>query len=66
MPGDRNGHEPDYVAACAQGLGLSASVHTDLEDGLSRLAQEKSDHALICGSLYLAGDVLSKNGEHIL
>tara|TARA_Y100000052_G_scaffold27583_1_gene36824 strand:+ start:39237 stop:40514 length:1278 start_codon:yes stop_codon:yes gene_type:complete len=66
MPGDRNGHEPEHVADCARRLGLSASVHTDLDDGLSRLAQEKSDHALICGSLYLAGDVLSRNGEQIL
>ena len=36
-----------------------------VDEALARLAQEKSDHALICGSLYLAGDVLRLNGEVI-
>ncbi|MAP95736.1 MAG: bifunctional folylpolyglutamate synthase/dihydrofolate synthase [Ponticaulis sp.] len=65
MTSDKNGHDPKHLERCAQKLGISVSVHDTIEDSLNRLSQEKSDHALICGSLYLAGDVLAENGEII-
>ena len=65
MSEGHNSQDPAVLAEVARKLGISASVHESLEDGLRRLAQEKSDHALICGSLYLAGDVLARNGETI-
>ncbi|MAI91643.1 folylpolyglutamate synthase/dihydrofolate synthase family protein [Ponticaulis sp.] len=65
MPGDRKGHDPEALAEVAREIGLSASAYQSFDDALARIAQEKSDHALICGSLYLAGDVLARNGEVI-
>ena len=65
MPGDRNGHDPAHLKAVAEKLGLSASAHDSLDAGLERLAYEKSDLAFLCGSLYLAGDILRRNGEEV-
>lgn len=65
MPGDRNGHDPAHLKGVAEKLGISASAHDSLDDGLERLAQEKSDLAFLCGSLYLAGDILRRNGETV-
>lgn len=65
MAGGHNGQDPAVLAEVARKLGISASVHESLDDGLARLAEEQSDRALICGSLYLAGDVLARNGETI-
>ncbi|MAT34665.1 MAG: bifunctional folylpolyglutamate synthase/dihydrofolate synthase [Ponticaulis sp.] len=65
MGAGRNCHDTEHVASVARKLGIDATAHTDLQSGLSRLSDEPGDHALICGSLYLAGDVLSANGEII-
>ncbi|TPQ51559.1 bifunctional folylpolyglutamate synthase/dihydrofolate synthase [Prosthecomicrobium hirschii] len=63
------GHEtrtPEDLAAAATAGGLSAEPVDSLEAALARLASGwQSDEApriLICGSLYLAGEVLKANG----
>lgn len=65
MGGGHNGQDPAVLAEIARKLGIPASVHETLDDGLKQIAQEKSDRALICGSLYLAGEVLARNGETV-
>jgi len=54
-------HDPIALAKVAQSVGLAADAATDVEAALVRL--QKSDgrplRVLICGSLYLAGQVLA-------
>src|SRR5690606_37933456 len=56
---------PDEVAAAAEHAGLDARPHKSLEDALRSIGVthgELAPRVLICGSLYLAGEVLEKNG----
>jgi dihydrofolate synthase/folylpolyglutamate synthase len=60
-------HAPDALAELARGAGMSAMAARDVEDALSWIARH-ADRArlpvvLILGSLYLAGEVLAKNGQ---
>ncbi len=58
------GHE-DEVAAIARDIGLTASTAPSVEAALAALDEvvyEKPPRILICGSLYLAGEVLAANG----
>jgi dihydrofolate synthase / folylpolyglutamate synthase len=55
----------DEVAAIAAGVGLTTSVQPSVEAALGSLHDYVWDHPpriLICGSLYLAGEVLAANG----
>ncbi|KAB0268387.1 bifunctional folylpolyglutamate synthase/dihydrofolate synthase [Microvirga brassicacearum] len=55
----------DEVAAIAAGVGLTTSVQPSVESALASLHDYVWDHPpriLICGSLYLAGEVLAANG----
>jgi dihydrofolate synthase/folylpolyglutamate synthase len=61
-PGHRAA-EPRELAEAAAMAGLDAKPCTSLEEGLKSAAATGADRILICGSLYLAGEVLSKNGE---
>jgi dihydrofolate synthase/folylpolyglutamate synthase len=63
------GHEaartPDELAAAAREAGLLAETAGSVAEALDRIATEGGDsppRVLICGSLYLAGLVLSQNG----
>lgn len=50
------------IAAAAELAGLRAAACDSVEDALDRaLAMEPTPHILICGSLYLAGEVLAKS-----
>jgi dihydrofolate synthase/folylpolyglutamate synthase len=56
---------PIEVATSAELAGLPARPHTSLEGALRSIGVEHDELAprvLICGSLYLAGEVLDKNG----
>jgi dihydrofolate synthase/folylpolyglutamate synthase len=55
--------EPQELAEAANTAGLEAVACESLEAGLKAAAATGADRILICGSLYLAGEVLSKNGE---
>jgi dihydrofolate synthase/folylpolyglutamate synthase len=61
-PGHRAA-EPRELAEAAAMAGLDARPCASLEEGLKAAAATGADRILICGSLYLAGEVLSKNGE---
>jgi dihydrofolate synthase/folylpolyglutamate synthase len=55
----------DEVAAIAQSVGLTTSTQPSVESALASLHDyvwERPPRVLICGSLYLAGEVLAANG----
>jgi dihydrofolate synthase/folylpolyglutamate synthase len=52
-------HEPEFLADLARGLRLEASAYGDVP---SALGDCWSPEVLICGSLYLAGQVLEASG----
>lgn len=60
-----SGFTPEEVAAAARAADIPAQPHASLEEALRavRVASgELAPRVLICGSLYLAGEVLEKNG----
>lgn len=62
VPGEPNAHTAEDIASDAQGAGFKAAAAPDVETALRQAAQTPDVRVLICGSLYLAGDVLAKNG----
>ena len=56
---DHNAHDPQAIAQAAEGLGLNTGIHESVEAALNATT---SDNVLICGSLYLAGQVLAESG----
>lgn len=65
VPGHAH-HAPEAIAAEARKLGLSALPSENVETALAaiaRLSSGKPPAVLIMGSLYLAGEVLSANGQ---
>ncbi|MEZ5997345.1 MAG: folylpolyglutamate synthase/dihydrofolate synthase family protein [Hyphomonas sp.] len=54
---------PEDLAEAARTAGLEATPRKSLEAGLRAAAATGADRILICGSLYLAGEVLAANGE---
>ena len=57
------GAEPQALAEAATNAGLKAASCDSLEAALKAAAATGVDRILICGSLYLAGEVLAQNGE---
>ncbi|MBL6430682.1 MAG: bifunctional folylpolyglutamate synthase/dihydrofolate synthase [Alphaproteobacteria bacterium] len=57
---------PEDLVSAATGAGLSATAFSSLEAALADVRRAAADgvapRVLICGSLYLAGEILSKNG----
>ena len=65
VPGAEAGLSAEEVAACARGIGLSATSRDNLSEALEaarKLDLEPPPRILITGSLYLAGEVLALNG----
>ena len=65
LSGSHNGRNPEELAVIAQGLGVKAQAVSSLDEAISLATSSQSQTALICGSLYLAGDVLKANGQTI-
>ncbi len=67
VPGTDNGYSPKELAAIAQDTGLDAHASQDVEHALrlSRLRAAEPSRVLICGSLYLAGEVLALHGASV-
>jgi len=66
VPGSHASIEPERLAEVAEGLGLEAEAAMDPATAMARIAAESGRRApppriLICGSLYLAGEVLAEN-----
>lgn len=60
LPGTTPGHAPAGIAEAARAAGINADVVPTLEAALGGLSGMPG-RVLICGSLYLAGDVLERN-----
>ena len=55
---------PERTAEAARGAGLNAEIASDIPDAIRRAMDVQSPpHVLICGSLYLAGEVLAASEE---
>ncbi len=63
IPGESNTLSAEDTAAAAAKVGLHSQVAGSVSDALDDiLRQEPNARILICGSLYLAGNVLRENG----
>ena len=62
IPGEPNAHPARYIADAATADGLAARTHRSVESALQDAAATPGARVVICGSLYLGGDVLAKNG----
>jgi dihydrofolate synthase/folylpolyglutamate synthase len=63
VPFDGAAAEPEALAAVARGHGLGATPMTSAQDALSRALALGAGRVVICGSLYLAGEVLGASRE---
>jgi len=62
IPGEPNAHPARYIAEAAVNAGLEAKPSRSVESALREAARLGDARVVICGSLYLGGDVLAKNG----
>lgn len=63
VPGGHLGAVPEDLAEAARAGGLTAQSCVSFEEAMAKAASTHPDRILICGSLYLAGDVLALNDE---
>lgn len=62
IPGEVNAHKAAYIAGEARKAGFDARPARSVISALKAAAAIPNARVLICGSLYLAGDVLARNG----
>jgi dihydrofolate synthase/folylpolyglutamate synthase len=62
IPGEANAHGAEEIAARARAQRFPAKAARSIATALRAAAEIENARVLICGSLYLAGDVLAKNG----
>jgi len=64
IPGEANSLAGDTLAAVARDVGLVAAPAASIGAALGTIiaAADRPARVLICGSLYLAGTVLTENG----
>ncbi len=63
IPGEPNTLPAETTAEAAAKVGMTASTAPDVDTALRQLtASHQNIRVLICGSLYLAGQILKKNG----
>ncbi|PHO04632.1 bifunctional folylpolyglutamate synthase/dihydrofolate synthase [Rhodobacteraceae bacterium 4F10] len=63
IPGEANTLPAEETAKAAASVGLASSIAASVEDALATItANDPEARILICGSLYLAGHILRKNG----
>ncbi len=63
VPGEHKGAAPAQLAEAARNAGLRAQGCERFEQAMRAATQSDPARILICGSLYLAGEVLAENGE---
>jgi dihydrofolate synthase/folylpolyglutamate synthase len=63
VPFDGAAAEPEALAAVARGHGLGATACASVEAALGRALRLGAGRVVICGSLYLAGEVLGAGRE---
>jgi dihydrofolate synthase/folylpolyglutamate synthase len=63
IPGEENPHPAGEIAAAARRLGVEAQEAASVDAALREIAARPGPaRVLICGSLHLAGVVLTENG----
>ena len=62
IPGEPNAHPAAYIAAAATAAGLDAKTYRSVLPALRQAAQIPGARVVICGSLYLAVDILARYG----
>jgi len=62
IPGEENAHKSEDIAARGRAQRFPAKAMRSITTALKAAAGVADARVLICGSLYLAGDVLAKNG----
>lgn len=63
IPGEANTLPAEDTAAAARSIGMTAATAQTVAEALAKILQSAaSSRILICGSLYLAGQVLRQNG----
>jgi dihydrofolate synthase/folylpolyglutamate synthase len=63
IPGEKNTLPAEETEAAARAVGLSATTAKSVQDAVRRIVEtDPQARILICGSLYLAGQVLRENG----
>ena len=62
IPGEPNAHPADSIAVAAKAAGLDARTYPSVVPALRDAAKIENARVVICGSLYLAGDILARNG----
>jgi dihydrofolate synthase/folylpolyglutamate synthase len=63
VPFDGAAAEPEALAAVARGHGLGATPCASVDEALARALRLGAGRVTICGSLYLAGEVLAASRE---
>jgi dihydrofolate synthase/folylpolyglutamate synthase len=63
VPFDGAAAEPEALAAVARGHGLGATACASVQEALSRALRLGAGRVMICGSLYMAGEVLGAGRE---
>ena len=63
VPFDGAAAEPEALAAVARGHGLGATPCASVDEALTRALRLGAGRVTICGSLYLAGEVLAASRE---
>ncbi|HQZ13889.1 MAG TPA: bifunctional folylpolyglutamate synthase/dihydrofolate synthase [Devosia sp.] len=62
IPGEKNAHSADTIVSAARDMGFDAEVSRGVVSAIKSAAAIKGARVVICGSLYLGGHVLFKNG----
>jgi dihydrofolate synthase/folylpolyglutamate synthase len=62
IPGEENAHKASYIASEAKAAGFDARPFRALGQAIDEAATVAGARVVICGSLYLGGYVLDKNG----
>ncbi|MHB1110266.1 MAG: glutamate ligase domain-containing protein, partial [Devosia sp.] len=62
IPGEKNAHSAATIAAAARSAGFDAEAKRSVELALKAAGDIPGARVVICGSLYLAGHVLYRNG----
>jgi len=62
IPGEKNARKAAEIAARARAAGFPARPMRGIVPALAAAAAIEGARVLICGSLYLAGDILARNG----
>ncbi len=66
VAGEKTTHPPAHLADAARALGFGSSCHDDVAAALQSIPRTGTPpRVLICGSLYLAGQVLRENGPPV-